>query len=153
MLFSYYEPFFSDFVRRKHEILQGHLWHVNIDFTGQYFFRNRQCRFVEWDLCTTLSFSNCFFFSFDNSGCCSDEAVQRWSCVLVSSACFVFTQSAGAVWHGHHHPGFKGKNTRIFISNTTTWGKLVIKCPRKPREDLWKSRGTFTNPPEAWGDI
>ena len=29
----------------------------------------------------------------------------------------------------------------IFISNTMTLGKLVIKCPRKPREDLWKSRG------------
>ena len=25
----------------------------------------------------------------------------------------------------------------IIISNTMTWGKLVIKCPRKPREDLF----------------
>ena len=28
------------------------------------------------------------------------------------------------------------KNKGIFISNTITLGKLVIKCPRKPREDL-----------------
>ena len=41
----------------------------------------------------------------------------------------------------------------IIISNTMTLRKLVIKCPQKPREDLWKSRGTFTNTPEAWGDI
>ena len=25
----------------------------------------------------------------------------------------------------------------ILISNTVTLGKLVIKCPQKPREDLW----------------
>ena len=31
--------------------------------------------------------------------------------------------------------------------------KLVIKCPRKLREHLWKSRGPFTNPSNAWGDI
>ena len=29
----------------------------------------------------------------------------------------------------------------VLISNTMTLGKLVIKCPRKPREDLWKSQG------------
>ena len=33
----------------------------------------------------------------------------------------------------------------LIISNTMTLGKLVIKCPRKPRENLLK----FTNPPEA----
>ena len=38
----------------------------------------------------------------------------------------------------------------IFISNTMTLEKLVIKCPREPREDLWR---TFTNPLEARGDI
>ena len=31
--------------------------------------------------------------------------------------------------------------THTYIYNTMTLGKLVIKCPRKPRVDLWKSRG------------
>ena len=34
----------------------------------------------------------------------------------------------------------------MIISNTMTLGKLVIKCPQEPREDLWK--GTFVE-----GDI
>ena len=34
----------------------------------------------------------------------------------------------------------------FIISNTMTLGKLVIKCPQKPREDLWK--GAFVE-----GDI
>ena len=40
----------------------------------------------------------------------------------------------------------RSSDTRYFkfnISNTMILGKLVMKCPRKPREDLWKSRGTF----------
>ena len=32
-------------------------------------------------------------------------------------------------------------NGIIIISNTMTLGKLVIKCPLKTRENLWKSRG------------
>ena len=34
----------------------------------------------------------------------------------------------------------------VLQTNAMTLGKLVIKCPLKPREDLWKS---FTNPAEA----
>ena len=33
------------------------------------------------------------------------------------------------------------KAKSLIISNTMTLGKLLIKCPLKPREDLWKSRG------------
>ena len=44
-----------------------------------------------------------------------------------------------------------------FISNTITWGKLVIKCPRKPREIWGSAEGVsprdFHEVPEAWGDI
>ena len=35
----------------------------------------------------------------------------------------------------------KATRVRLIISNTMTLGKLVIKCPRKPREGLWKSQG------------
>ena len=38
---------------------------------------------------------------------------------------------------------YKHKIKKTIISNTMTLEKLVIKCPRKPREDL------FTNPPSA----
>ena len=43
------------------------------------------------------------------------------------------------------------------ISNTMTWGKLLVKCPRDPREVWGSTEGTsprdFHKSPEARGDI
>ena len=36
----------------------------------------------------------------------------------------------------------KGNLTHVIISNTMTLGKLVIKCSRKPKEDLWKYKSS-----------
>ena len=43
------------------------------------------------------------------------------------------------------------------VSNTMTWGKLVIKCPRKPKEVWGSSEGVspwdIHKRRSAWGDI
>ena len=61
-------------------------------------------------------------------------------------------------WKTNSLAGMQRDRTTVAHGLISRATKLAIKCPQKPQEDLWKSqglqtRGTSTNPPEAWGDI